>query len=234
MEDHKANRLFFRLRAGLQFGRRQQCRAMLAAAIVVAAILGIDANCRADLVITAPNLTVDPGSSGSFDVLITSTGGTFNVASDIVELSLNGLSGVTFTGVSINTSTPYIYGSDSAALAGSTFTISTFPGTTFETFDFLNGLGAQTIAPGQSFGLVNVQYSVAADAVAGASGTLTFGPDTSFADASGNAVTADTPNGSITIFAASVPEPSGLSLLAIGSAAAVVYSVRKRSAKSTN
>ena len=87
--------------------------------------------------IEAPNITVAPGSSGSFDVLIASTGGSFDVALDIVELSLTGLSGVSFTNVSIATTTPYIYGSESATNFGSTFTSTTFPGTEFEVFDYL-------------------------------------------------------------------------------------------------
>ena len=173
--------------------------------------LGIDASCQAGLVIEAPNITVGPGSAGSFDVLIRSTADSFTVASDTVELSLTGLSGVSFTSVSIATVTPYIYGANSATTAGSTFTFSTFPGTQFEVFDFLFPSGAQTIAPPQVFGLVNVQYSVAANATPGASGALAFGPDTSLADANANNVDFTAPNGSITISSsAAVPEPSTL------------------------
>ncbi len=201
---------------------------MLAPAIVATIALGFGASCRADLVIEAPNLTVNPGSSGSFDVLITSTGGSFNVASDTVELSLTGLSSVSFTNVSIATATPYIYGALSATTAGSTFTFSTFPGTQFETFDFLLSTGAQTINTGDTFGLVNVQYSVAANATPGSSGTLAFGPDTSLADATGLPVAFTPLGGSITI--ASIPEPSAMILLAIGCAAvvAVAGSARRR------
>jgi hypothetical protein len=203
-------------------------RAMLPLAIA----LGIDVSCRADLVIEAPNLTVAPGSSGSFDVLITSTGGTFSVASDTVELSLLGLSGVTFTGVSIDTVTPYIYGALSATTAGSTFTFSTFPGTQFETFDFILSTGATTIGPGDSFGLVNVQYSVAADATPGATGPLTIGPDTSLADAAGLPVSFTAQNGSVTVAVTAIPEPSAAILLAMGCATIVVVSAKKRTARS--
>jgi hypothetical protein len=200
--------------------------------MIMAVTLGIDAPCRADLVIEAPNVSVAPGSSGSFDVLITSTGGSFSVASDTIELALNGLNGVSFTGVSIATAAPYIYGANSATLQGSTFTFSTFPGTQFEAFDFLFPAGAQTINPGDVFGLVNVQYSVAANAVLGASGTLAIGPDTSLADAGGNAVLFTSQNGSITISTSSIPEPSAVILLGIGCAAVVVRSARKRPARS--
>jgi hypothetical protein len=212
--------------------RRRDLRFVLSLPIVVAITLATSAPCRAGLVVEAPNVTVAPGSSGEFDVLITSTGGTFNVASDTVELSLLGLSGVTFTGVSIDTVTPYIYGALSATTAGSTFTFSTFPGAQFETFDFILSTGATTIGPGATFGLVNVQYSVAADAIPGATGALTFGPDTGLADASGNNVSFTAQNGSINVFSAAVPEPSAVVLLTIGCAAVVASSARKRSATS--
>jgi hypothetical protein len=214
-------------RAGLILVRPGHLRAMLA--LVIA--LGIDASCEAGLVVEAPNITVAPGSSGSFDLLITSTGGTFEVASDTVELSLTGLSNVSFTNVSINTAVPYIYGANSATTAGSTFTFSTFPGTSFETFDFLLTLGAQTINPGDVFGLVDVQYSVAANATPGASGSLAFGPDTALADAAGNNVVFTAQNGSITISSTAVPEPSTLSLLAVGCATVLVGSAMRRCAR---
>jgi hypothetical protein len=200
-------------------------------ALAMAIVFGLGASCRAGLVIEAPNLNVAPGSAGSFDILITSTGGTFNVASDTVELSLTGLSGVTFTNVSIATVTPYIYGADSATTGGSTFTFSTFPGTQVEVFDFLLSLGAITIGPGSQFGLVNVQYSVAPGATPGASGTLTFGPDTSLADATGGLVGFTAQDGSITIATTSIPEPSTAVLLAIGCTAAVVCPALRRSAR---
>jgi hypothetical protein len=226
MENRETIGLSTHALAGLNLIRGSRLRGLLAALIVVAAALGTGASCRAELVIVAPNVSVAPGSSGEFDVLITSTGGSFNVASDTVELSLTGLSGVSFTGVSIATVTPYIYGANSATTEGSAFTFSTFPGTQFETFDFLFPSGAATIGSGESFGLVNVQYSVAADAVLGATGALSLGPDTSLADASGNTVAFTASNGSITVSA--IPEPSSVALLAIGCGAVAARSARKR------
>jgi hypothetical protein len=222
-----------RVQAGSVLIRRRHIRAVLALpiAIVAALALGLDAPCRAGLVIQAPNITVAPGTSGSFDVLVASTSGSFDVSTDTVELALTGLSGVSFTGVSIATTAPYIYGADSATFQNSTFTFTTFPGTQFEVFDYLNALGAQKVTPQNSpFGLVNVQYSVAADATPGATGTLAFGSDTLLTDANGNTVLAATPNGSITIFA--VPEPSAVILLAIGFSTVALCAARKRSASS--
>jgi hypothetical protein len=214
---------------GFSFSRScpQHLQTALALAIALAAACWTGPACRADLVIEAPTLTVGPGSAGSFDILITSTGGSFNVASDTVELTLSGLSGVSFTGASIETITPYIYGAVSATTEGSTFTFSTFPGTTFETFDFLLTLGAQTISAGDVFGLVNVTYSVDPGATPGASGTLTLGTDTSLADAVGNNVSFTALDGSITI-ASAVPEPTSVVLLAVGGIAFTLVPALKR------
>jgi hypothetical protein len=198
--------------------RRGHLRGVLVLATVVAAALGVGAPCRADLVIEAPNLTVTPGSTGSFDVLIASTGGTFSVAADDIELDLSGLSSVSFTGISINTVTPYIYGTNSASLNGSTFIINV-SSNDVEAFDFLFPTGAQTIdttPPNNVFGLLNVQYTVASNAAAGTSGTLSIGPDTSLSDANGNNVLFTPQSGSITIAGATIPEPSSVLMLAIG------------------
>jgi hypothetical protein len=207
--------------------RPGQLRAALALAIALAIASWASPPCRADLVIEAPTLTVAAGSAGSFDVLITSTGGSFEVATDTVELSLNGLSGVSFTGVSISTTTPYIYGANSATLFGSTFSSSTFPGTTFEVLDFLFTVGAQPINAGDVFGLVNVSYSVDPGATPGASGSLTFGPDTSLADAVGNNVGFTPQDGTITI-AGALPEPMSAALLSLGCAAVALRPALKR------
>ncbi len=233
MKERKTIRISCHRRADSSPILRLHLRAALALPIACAFAFGIGVPCRADLVIEAPIVTAAPGTSGSFDVLITSTGGTFSVASDIVELSLNGLSGVSFTGVSIATATPYIYGGNSATTQGSTFSFSTFPapsGTPIEVFDFLYPSGAQTIAPGDTFGLVNVQYSVDANVTPGSTGTLTFGSDTSLADAGGNNVSFTGQGGSITIVTASVPEPASGILLAIGCAAVAFRFASRRPA----
>lgn len=190
MKDRNPICLSSRLRADWFLVRRGHLRGVFVLATVVGAGLGVGAPCRADLVIEAPNLTVAPGSSGSFDVLITSTGGTFSVAADDIELDLSGLSSVSFTGISINTVTPYIYGTNSASLYGSTF-IFNVSSNDVEAFDYYfstSPTAAQAINPGDVFGLLNVQYSVASNAVAGTSGTLSIGPDTSLSDANGSTV----------------------------------------------
>ena len=201
-------------------------RAGLALAAVALVFLWSGDACRAGgLLISAPDVTAASGSSGSFDVTITNTGSTsVDVAADVVELTLTGLSGVNFTGVSIATADTYIY-AVSATTQGSSFTYSTFPGTTLEIFDFdVSTTGFRAIAPGQTFGLVDVTYSVAPGSAPG-TGSLTFGPDTSLSDPTGANITDfSAPSGSFTVTA--IPEPSSLILLAVGAIAVSFRRVR--------
>jgi hypothetical protein len=207
---------------------RQRGRLLLAALLL--AVLGPDASCRAGLIIAAPNVSAAPGSSGSFDVLIMNSigsGASFDVFADTVGLSLSGPSGVTFTGVSIDTvAASYIYVLSGTTL-GVPLSFDTFPNTQFDAFDSEFGpLGFRTISPGETFGLVNVAYTVDPNASAGA-GTLTITTDTSLSDPTGANI-AFTPQDGVFIVSA-VPEPSAVALLTIGCAAVVACSARKRS-----
>ena len=192
--------------------------------------------CRAGgLLISAPAVNAAAGSNGAFDVTITNTNGTngtsYDVAGDIVELTLTGPSGVNFTGVSIATADTYIYAVSATTIPGSVFSFSTFPGTMLETFDFdVSSVGFREIDPGQTFGLVHVTYSVAAGAAPG-TGSLMFGPDTSLSDQFANNITDFTaPAGSFTV--TSVPEPSSLILLAVGGVAvSLFWRARNRGAR---
>ena len=197
---------------------RSRAGALIAALAV--GFLGSGTACRADgLVISAPDVTAAPGTSGSFDVTITNTnplvgGASFDVASDTVELSFTGPSGVSFTGVSIATADTYIYGATPRQTLGLTFSSSIFPGTTFETNDFLFSLGAQTIGPQQTFGLVHVTYTVAPGATLEA-GVSPSAPTLLYS--MGRALPSPTSRRRAQRFTiSSVPEPSGLILLAAG------------------
>jgi hypothetical protein len=190
--------------------------------IVLAMSLGPAASCRAaGLVIEAPNLTVAPGSSGSFDVLLVNTnaaGGTsFGVSLDSLELALSGSAGVAFTNVTINTIVPYIYPISATTLPGSNplnFGIS-FPNTGFTVADSDGGSPFfQTVSPGGGFGLANVSYTVSSTF----SGTDTIAitslnVGTSLSDINGNLIPFTAMNGSIST--AVVPEPGTLALAAI-------------------
>ena len=205
---------------------------------VLALTLGIDVRCDAGLVIESQSVTATPGSSGSFDILIMNTnspgGSSFDVAGDFIGLSLTGLAGVEFTGVSITTtSAPYIYVVSGTTQGGGPFSLDTFPNTQFLASDAEFGpLGFRAINPGDVFGLANVTYTVAPNATPG-TGVLTITTDTSLSDATGaNVPFTSPPNGGAFTVSAAIPEPTSATLLAIGSVATVVYSARKRFARS--
>ena len=203
--------------------------------------LGVASPCRAGgLVIEAPNLTVTPGSSGSFDVLLVNTnaagGASYGVSLDGLDLALSGPAGVSFTDVTINTTVPYIYSTSSTTLPGSDpldFGIA-FPNTGFTVAD-ADGASPffQTVNPGDQFGLANVSYSVSpsfsgADTIAIAS--LNVG--TSLSDINGNPIPFTAMNGSIAT--SSIPEPSTLiqAMAAVGIGLGAFWRRRRKSAAS--
>jgi hypothetical protein len=179
----------------------------------------------AGLVFSAPTEPVFRESTGtvtgSFDVLITNTSDSaIDLGAESVQIQLsdpNGStsdSGVEFTVTDVNTVAPYIFDPSldvdfGIAPDGSGIP---YPKESFTTFDAADGLDAFTaINPGETFGLVDVSYSVASDAALG-DWTMTFDPDgTSTSDQVGNAIPFTTTDGVLDVVQA--PEPIGLMLL---------------------
>jgi hypothetical protein len=197
-------------RCGTSLGRRLAGLLL----IVLAMSLGPAVSCRAaGLVIEAPDLTVTPGSSGSFDVLLLNTnaagGASYGVSSDSLELTLTGSAGIAFTNVTINTIVPYIYSVSATTLPGSdplNFGI-TFPNTSFTVSDSDGGSPFfQTVNPGDSFGLANVSYTVS-PTFSGIDTISSLGIGTSLSDIDGNSIPFTSMDGSISTV---IPEPSTL------------------------
>jgi hypothetical protein len=182
--------------------------------VILALSLGPAVSCRAaGLVIQAPDLTVTPGSSGSFDVLLLNTnaagGASYGVSSDSLELTLAGPAGIAFTNVTINTIVPYIYAVSATTLPGSdplNFGI-TFPNTSFSVSDSDGGSPFfQTVNPGDKFGLANVSYTVS-PTFSGTDTVSSLGLGTSLSDINGNPISFTSIDGSISTV---IPEPSTL------------------------
>ena len=162
------------------------------------------------------DLTVAPGSVGSFDVLLVNTnaagGASYDVSGDSLELMLSGAPGIAFTDVTINTMVPYIYTVSATTLPGSDpldFGI-TFPNAGFAVGD-ADGAAPffQTVNPGDAFGLASVSYTVSSSF--SGSDTITIASlnvGTSLSDIDGNAIPFTAMNGSIS--ASAIPEPSTL------------------------
>lgn len=183
------------------------------------------ASCRAALILEVPDIQASPGQVGAFDVLIRNTDPTtaYRVGSHSVRLALAGVTGISFTAATIETTAAaYLY-ARSATLGPppSPFSFTSFPNATFTGSDAeLAAPFSRELAPGAVFGLAHVTYSVAASAPA-ATGTLSFldrGGATSLADEVGNSVAFETRGGTVTIAGpAAIPEPASLILTSLGS-----------------
>jgi hypothetical protein len=167
-------------------------------------------------IIEAGSTSAAAGRTGSFDILLTSTGGSFNVSAFSVELSVPSSSGVTFTGAGTGTTTAsYLF----STLQSPPMTFATFPTTDFIASDSsVTSPFFATIAPGQTVGLEHVTYSVAASAPSGVVpiSIMSIGTDTQLLDLSDTLIPASGSNGSITVAGSAVPEPSSLVLTLIG------------------
>jgi hypothetical protein len=185
-----------------------------AAALMLLASLGPAVACRADgLVISAPDLTATPGSTGSFDVLLTNTnptgGASYDVAGDSFQLQLSGPLDASFTDVSINTvAAPYIYVTSGTTQGGGPLSLDTFPNMLFTASDSeFASPGFRTVNPGDVFGLAHVSYSISSTTPNGID-TISFS-NVSLTDINGNAIPVSISNGVIAVGMA-IPEPSAL------------------------
>lgn len=164
---------------------------------------------KAGLVLIAENSTASAGGIGSFDVVLTSTSGTFAVSGFSVELMVAANSGIKFTGASGNTTiASYLFGS----VQSPPLSFGPFPGTDFTATDTdFTAPGSVMLAPGQTFGLEHVSYSIAAGTVAGPIGiSIVTGNNTNISDVNANFFPVTTTNGTITVTSTAVPEPPSI------------------------
>jgi len=174
--------------------------------ILLAAGDGVSLARASGLVIEVPNVIAQPGTSGSFDVLLADTdpvGGLgIHVAGDAIGFSIVGSSGVSFTNATINTlSAPYIYVDSLDQVQGLPLSTNPFPNTSFIASDseFASPF-FRLVNPGDVFGLMNVSYTVSASAPNGSYSLLvdTSGT-TSFSDENGKSIPFTVRGGCFTI-----------------------------------
>jgi PEP-CTERM motif len=216
----------------LKFNRHIR-RLLAALAVALIATFGEVGTARAGLVISAPTIAAAAGSSGSFDVVITNEnpagGDSFFVAGHSLDLALSGLPGVMFTDVTIATAIPYLFVLSGTTQGAGPLSLDSFPNTAFLTSDSeFASPGFAEIAPGKSFGIAHVSFSVGPNAASGDRG-LILGAGTSLSDIAGAPVEFTTGNGMLSISA--VPEPSAWLLLASGLVCSFVFRRRLTGAK---
>ena len=167
----------------------------------------------AGLVLTVEPSSAPVGGVGSFDVLLSDTGGSYQISAFSVELSVAMASGIEFTAANTNTTmASYIFGT----LQSPPFYFNSFPIQDFTVSDAsFTPPYYVTLTTNQVVGLEHVTYSVAPGTALGPV-TVTLadiGVGTSLSDANGGNVTFTPNNGAITVTPSGVPEPSSLVLM---------------------
>ena len=197
-------------------------------------------SCDAGLMISGTNSNASAGGTGVFDIELSNTelagGSSFAVSAFTFDISISPGSGIQFTdAVNTGTTNPYIFAGNSFADAsGAPLSFDPFPNTGFIAFDATNDFSDVTVAPGDTFALARVSYSVAASATSG-SFNVQFGLFTELADSIGNLVPIESAIGpQITVSGGStptVPEPASVIiwiLCGICLAASGWYSPKRR------
>jgi hypothetical protein len=182
----------------------------------------------AGIILSVQDVSASAGSSGNtFEVDVQNTGpAAVDVAAFSFEISVATSSGVTLTGADTSTTVnPYIF-------AGNSFlgpNIATSTGTTLDASDLATA-GSTTLAPGDTFGLGRVSFEVLHSAALGpVAVTFTAFPATSLSAPDLSNIQIDTLNGgTITITAATVPEPSSLISATLGLVGAAWFIRRSR------
>lgn len=177
-------------------------------AVLTLALVSLAGPARADIILSIESVTGAPGSSGTFDVLLTNTGpASQNIDAFFLELSTSDTN-ITFTGVTTSTTTqPYIFAGDS--LFGPIIATSG-PGQVVDASD-VSASSGNDVGLGQEFGIGSVAYSIDPGATNGEIATINFDafPLTSLSDSLGNNVDFTAQSGTITVQSTStVPEPS--------------------------
>ncbi len=211
--------LTLRHRVGAGHGGRVAAVAVLA----FAALLFAGSPARASLVFEILGSTTTPaGGTGSFDIVLDDQdlAGSTTVSAFSAELSVVSSSGVKFTSVTgATTAAGYIFGT----VQSPPLSLDAFPNTTFTAADTdVTAPGYVTLNPGTKVGLAHVSYSVAPGTPIGPVTISFVSAGDSLSDKNGAALAFTTSNGTITVTAAAIPEPSPLVLGTIGGGLALL------------
>lgn len=185
---------------------------------------------RADIVLSIESVTGAPGSTGTFDVLLTNTGpSSQNIAAFNFELTTANTD-ITFTDVTTGTTTAtYIFPS---SFFGPDITTNA-SGQTVEAGDADATFNGTDVGSGATFGLGSVSYSIAGGAINGEIASIDFVlSNTSLSDANFNTLDFTANSGTITVQASTspVPEPATALPLAALLIGAALFHKRRQSA----
>jgi hypothetical protein len=215
---------------------RQLDRTLWPAIGILALAALLPASARADTILTIGSTTVTAGSSGSIDVTLQNTGGAPDpiVNAFFFKFSTSN-SFVSFTEANISTAPTYIFAGNS--LFGPVISLTPPPSGQLVDSSDVAAIGNGTTVPAAStFGLGHILFNIAPSAPAGTAPLVFDVVGTSLSDVNGNAIPIIAlNNGSINITtAASVPEPSTLTLIAPVLLAAFALRARSSSVRNSH
>ena len=195
--------------ASVEAFRRRLVGGLTLAVLSLFMLCLVPAPAFADLILQVENATAQAGGTGSFDVVLAATDGTFQVSGFSVELAAAAGSGVRFTGASVDTTTAsYVF----TTLQAPPFTFATFPTTDFTASDSsmtAPGFVTLTGPPTVTVGIEHVTFAVAAGTAEGTVPvSIVIGDSTQILDVNADLLPFTTADGTITISSAVVPEPS--------------------------
>jgi hypothetical protein len=182
-------------------------------AVTVLLLSLLPSTASAGLILQVENATAQAGGTGSFDVVLSVTDGTFQVSGFSAELAVAAGSGITFAGASVDTtSAPYVF----TTLQAPPLTFATFPTTDFIASDSsMTAPGFVTLSapPTVTVGIEHVTFAVAAGTPDGAVPvSIVIGDNTQILDVAGSILPSTAANGTIAISSSAVPEPSSVIL----------------------
>lgn len=204
-------------------------RLATASAALALFLIGTTPTAKASLIIAAGSTTVNAGGSGFVDITLTNNASTAVTGIDTFSVEFStGNSFVTFTNATMATTTPYIFAGNSLDVTLSIPFYSSSPEP--NVLDSAAGTAA-TIDGNTTKGLARIFFTVASNATSGpASITLSTDGTTALSDVNGGIIAASESNGTITINAATTPEPSMFVPLVVLLAGMVLRSRRIRPA----
>ena len=176
-------------------------------AVLTIAVLLLSVPARADIVLSIEDVTGAPGSTGTFDVLLTNTGLTSqNIAAFNFELNTTDTN-ITFTDVTTDTTTAtYIFPSSFFGPDITTFATDQ----SVEAGDIDATFAGTDVAAGATYGIGNVSYAIDPSAPDGDVAEIDFAayPQSSLSDSDFNDVPFTPVSGTISVQTSTVPEPS--------------------------